>query len=88
MLKNIVLSGGNTQYKNFAERLQAEVKDLAPADQTVSVIKTPCNEDANFVGAQKFAQYILNFENPAALWITKDDYEECGAESILNRKYC
>merc|ERR1719221_1662106 len=37
LAENIVLAGGNTMFPGFAERLQKELENLAPALMTVSI---------------------------------------------------
>jgi actin, other eukaryote len=41
LFNNIILSGGTTMYKNLPERLENEVKNLAPSNIKVKVIAPP-----------------------------------------------
>ena len=39
--KNIILTGGNTLFPGFRDRVYQEVRSLAPADFHVSVVQPP-----------------------------------------------
>jgi len=79
--ENVILSGGNTMFPNYPERLQAELKNLAPASINVKVVATPERKYAVFLGAAQLA----NMSAFQTAWITKQEFEEYGA-SIVHKK--
>ena len=80
-LENVILSGGTTMYTGLADRLKAEITKLAPAGANVKVIASADRKYAVWKGASTLAS-LSTF---SSLWITKEDYEESGAE-IIKRK--
>jgi actin-related protein len=81
LLKNVILSGGTTMYEGMAERLKAEIANLAPSGSEVRIIATNDRKFAVWKGASTLAS-LSTF---AASWITKEEYEEHGA-GIVHRK--
>ena len=79
----IVLSGGSTMYEGLPERLQKEVKALAPESmkEQVKVIAVPERKYAVWIGGSILSS-ISTFDS---MWITKDEYNESGA-TIVHRK--
>jgi len=78
VLKDIFLTGGNTMFQGFEERLAAELRAVLPADQEIKVRRAKdCILDA-WKGA---AQWAGRRENRAS-FITKADYLEKGADYI------
>lgn len=80
-LENVILSGGTTMYTGLADRLKSEITKLAPAGANVKVIASADRKYAVWKGASTLAS-LSTF---SSLWITKEDYEESGAE-IIKRK--
>ena len=78
MYSNIVLSGGNTLFAGFAERLTKELTQVAPA---VNVVASPERKFSAWIGASILGS-LSTFEQ---MWISKAEYEEAGA-SIVHRK--
>ena len=76
----IVLSGGNTMYNGFGERLTKEIKKFAPKsmEEKVKVIASPERKFAAWIGGSILSS-ISTFES---CWITKTDYEESGFTAI------
>ena len=81
LLKNVILSGGTTMYEGMADRLKAELTELAPPGSEVRIVATPDRKFSVWKGASTLAS-LSTF---GASWITKDEYEEHGA-SIVHRK--
>ena len=73
---NIVLSGGNTMFPGFKERLENELKNLipCPSDQTLSVVAVPERKMSPWIGGS----ILASLSTMDALWITSQDYEEMG----------
>ncbi|EFA75603.1 hypothetical protein PPL_11109 [Heterostelium album PN500] len=78
--RNIVLSGGSTMFPGIAERLQKELAYLAPKS-TIKIIAPPERKYSAWIGGSIMAS-LSTFKQ---LWITKEEYEECGS-SIVNKK--
>lgn len=83
LYQNIVLSGGNTLFAGLAERLEKEVKLLAPQylrDQ-VTVHATSEHKYSTWIGASQLA----SLEYFKTSWITQEEYQEAGP-SIVHHK--
>jgi len=81
LLKNVVLSGGNTMFPGIAERLTAEVKRLLPMKVDVKVNASPARRYLVWQGASIMSQ-LTCFPN---LLIWKHEYDEDGA-GIVHKK--
>lgn len=83
LYENIILSGGTSMFRGLPERLEKEVKILAPESMkpNVKVIATPERKYAVWIGGSILSS-ISTFET---MWITKEEYDEEGA-SIVHRK--
>jgi hypothetical protein len=60
LLSNIVISGGPSMTPGLAERLEKEVKKLAPSALTVQVIAPPGRRYGAWVGGSIFANEMFN----------------------------
>ena len=78
---NIVLSGGNTMFPGFAERMQKEITALAPSNMRVRVIGPPEWKYSVWMGGSILAS-LTKFQQ---MWISKQEYDETGP-SIVHRK--
>ena len=81
MFSNIILSGGTTMLKGFAERLEAEIKGLAPSGTEVNVIALPKRHQATWLGGC----VVAGMEAFPQMLISYDEYYENGAW-ILHRR--
>jgi actin beta/gamma 1 len=79
--ENVILSGGNTMFENYSDRLLLELKALAPAALSPKVIAQPDRKYAVFIGAAQLAG-LSAFQNS---WITRQEFDENGA-GYVNRK--
>lgn len=76
---NIVLSGGNTLFPGFRERLQTEVANRFPGMfGHVNVIAPPDRQNLVWMGGSVIAS-IDSFE---PLWVTREVYEEHGPSVV------
>ena len=78
---NLVISGGNTLFSNYNERLQRELGYLLP-----SILKTRCVTVSDRLYSQWLGGAIvsaLSIFQP--MWITRAEYDECGP-SVIHRK--
>jgi len=78
---NIVMSGGTTMYKGIPERVQKEVKALAPDSMTIKIIAPPERKYSVWIGGSILSS-LSTFEE---MWIKKEEYDESGP-SIVHRK--
>ena len=78
---NIVLSGGNTMFPGFKERLLKEMKKLVPSSMVPKVIGVPERKLASWIGGSIMA----SMSYMEKLWITSQDYEEAGPAQIRVR---
>jgi len=79
---NIVLAGGSTMFRGFAERLARELTALAPPTMHVKLVASPDRKYSVWTGGSILAA-LPAF---APLCITKPEYDECGP-SIIDRKF-
>ncbi len=85
LCENIILSGGNTMLKGLPERLSYELKH-APSLKTIrsfiKIIQTPDRKYAAWVGGSILSS-ISTFDKQ---WITRAEYQESGAENVVQKK--
>jgi actin len=81
LYNNIVMSGGTTMFNGVAERMQKEVKALAPDSMTIKIIAPPERKYSVWIGGSILSS-LSTFEE---MWITKAEYDEAGP-SIVHRK--
>jgi len=81
LYKNIVMSGGTTMFDGIADRLQAEVKKLAPSGSEIKIIAPPERKYSVWIGGSILAS-LSTFEE---MWVTKEEYDESGP-AIVHRK--
>jgi len=79
--KNVVMSGGSTMFAGIADRLQKELKELAPATMDVKIVAPPERKYSVWIGGSILAS-LSTFEE---MWVKKDEYDESGP-SIVHRK--
>jgi len=85
LLSNIVLSGGSTMFRGFAERLTSDLRDRAPTAAQADIKIVPPQDRHDFAvwnGAQVFAE--LRHIQPGQ-WMTCEDYDEFGASYIHDK---
>jgi actin beta/gamma 1 len=78
---NIILSGGTTLYEGLPDRLEKEVSALCPKAGDVKIIASADRYYSVWSGGS----IQCSLQTFASQWITKDEYEENGAE-IVHRK--
>jgi len=77
----VILSGGTTLYKGLPDRLQKELDAVCPQANMVKIIAAPDRYYSVWTGGSTLCS-LSTFESQ---WITKEEYEENGAE-IVHRK--
>jgi actin len=83
-LNNIVLGGGNTMIKNFPERLKNELNKIYKFPDERNIIKINAQNERLY-SAWIGASVVCSISNFQQMWISKNDYEEEGA-NIINKK--
>jgi len=78
---NIVMSGGTTMFPKIAERVNKEIKALAPQSMTIKIVAPPERKYSVWIGGSILAS-LSTFEE---MWVTKDEYDESGP-AIVHRK--
>ncbi len=78
LFNNILLSGGNTMFPGFAERLKREVSSLIPYGTSCEV-NAPADRD---VSVWKGGSVLASLDSFRESWITAEEYEEYGPSII------
>lgn len=78
---NVILSGGSTMYDGLPDRLEKELDAMAPQQNMVKIIAGQDRYYSVWTGGSTLSS-LATFESQ---WITKEEYEENGAE-IVHRK--
>jgi len=81
LYNNVVLSGGSTMFNGIGERIQKEIKALAPESINIKIIAPPERKYSVWIGGSILAS-LSNFEE---MWVRKSDYNEAGP-TIVHRK--
>jgi len=78
---NIVLSGGTTMFTGIDERMEKEIKALAPASMKIKIVAPPERKYSVWIGGSILSS-LSTFQQ---MWISKQEYDESGP-SIVHRK--
>jgi len=81
LYSNVILSGGTTLYEGLPDRLEKELDAMCPQQNMVKIIASQDRYYCVWTGGSTLSS-LSTFESQ---WITKDEYEENGAE-IVHRK--
>ena len=81
LYSNIILSGGTTLYEGLPDRLEKELDNLCPQKNVVKIIASADRYYSVWTGGST----LCSLSTFTSQWITKDEYEENGAE-IIHRK--
>ena len=83
MWKNVILSGGNTNFSFLPERLQAELTKISQKqNQTSKVIAPIARENSVFLGGSVMASLGDSF---VGNWIERGEFEEIGAMVVHSK---
>ena len=80
LYNNIVLSGGNTLFQGFPDRIRREINEMAPPTKKTRIIAPPERQYSAWIGGSILAS-LPSFQEK---WISKMDYSEYG-ENITHR---
>ena len=75
LYKNIILTGGNSMFDGYHERISTDLRSMAPIDFDVDVVKVgnPCTYAwQGGVALSEYSNFVSNF------CVTKQEYEESG----------
>jgi actin beta/gamma 1 len=81
LYNNIIISGGTTMYPGFQERLEQDVRRLAPPTMKIKVSAPKDRGHSVFCGASILAS-LSRFKE---MWISEEEWREYGA-NIVHRK--
>ena len=81
LFSNVVLSGGNTLFSGFSDRVYQELGELAPAAK-IKVVAPPERSVSGWMGGSILAS-LSSFHSG---WIWKAEYEESGVV-IVHRSF-
>ena len=81
LYETVVLSGGSTMFENFPERLEKELKELAPRTMEINIIAIPERKYSVWIGGSIISS-LAGFQS---MWVKKEEYQEVGAQ-IVHRK--
>jgi len=81
LYSNIVLSGGSTMFGGLSERLEKEMKALAPTNVKIKIVAPPERKYSVWIGGSILSS-LSTFQE---MWITKEEYDESGP-GIVHRK--
>lgn len=81
LYENIILSGGSTMFPGISDRLTKEVSALIPGSVKVKVIAPNERKYSVWIGGSVLST-LATFQT---MWVTRQEYEECGA-SVVHRK--
>jgi actin-related protein len=81
LFENIILSGGTTMYEGLSERLQKDIKSLAPSNVKVKVIAPEERKYSVWIGGSILSS-LSSFQSN---WIKREEYDEVGP-SVVHRK--
>lgn len=70
---NIIVVGGTTMIPGFADRLQKELTNLLPRENTIRVVAAPERKYSTWIGAS-----IMASVTPPEKWFSKEEYDEYG----------
>ncbi|OMJ73835.1 hypothetical protein SteCoe_27385 [Stentor coeruleus] len=77
---NIILSGGNTMFPKIKEKLNRDIKSLAPSNIDIVVKAPPERKHLAWIGGA-----ILSSLDKFKMWINRGEYDEFGA-AVVHRK--
>ena len=85
LFSNIIISGGTSQFFGFKERIEDELKALTKDSFNIGIktCDTEYRYNCPFIGGS----ILTSLSSFDSVWITQDEYDECGIYSLTRRKY-
>ena len=81
LFQNVVLSGGNTLFPGFAERIRRDLTALAWDGCNINVIARPGRMHSAWIGGSVFA-YLSSIKDT---WVTKQEYDRTGPTVVHSK---
>ena len=78
LFSNIILTGGNSCYRGFPERLQRQIPEIAPPNQKIKVVHSAERRFSPWMGGSILSS-LGSFQQ---MWMSKQEYTEHGAIMI------
>jgi actin-related protein len=78
LFQSVILTGGNSCFKGFVERLQRQIPEIAPQSVRVKVIHAAEKEFTPWVGGSILSS-LGSFQQ---MWMSRQEFEEHGAIMI------
>ena len=88
LFQNVVLSGGNTLFKGFLERLQRQIPDISPQNVKVKVVSGSGGGSGSSSGTERrFSSWVggsilSSLGSFQQMWMSRQEFEEHGAIMI------
>jgi actin len=76
-----LLSGGNTMFRGFVDRMEKEMVALVPPTMRVKVMAPPERKYSVWIGGSILSS-LSTFQQ---MWISKEEYDETGP-TIVHKK--
>ena len=81
MYENIIIFGGNTLFKGIQERLNKEIKKLAPKHTKIKILSSPKRINSCVIGGNIISK-MSSFNN---MWILKEEFLDKGFSIIYDK---
>lgn len=81
LYKNIILAGGSTMFGKMGERVQKEIKALAPTMTDVSHFAPPERKNSVWIGGS----ILASLRSFMPMFISKGEYKEFGADIVHSK---
>ncbi|KAH0558589.1 hypothetical protein GP486_004757 [Trichoglossum hirsutum] len=85
MLANVIVVGGNVKFAGFVERLEAEIRSLAPADCVLRVVTPVDPVKYTWLGGANLANNRAVLKD---MVVTRQDYMEHGSGWVAKKFVC
>jgi actin-related protein 5 len=84
---NVFVTGGNTLFPNFDDRLRTELTSLRPVGSTIRIYHAQDSLLDAWRGASLLASLWAKSKAVDLTFITKRQYEECGSEYLAEHRF-
>ncbi len=81
LYKNIVLAGGSTMFSKMGERVQKEIKALAPTMTDVNYFAPPERKNSVWIGGS----IVASLKSFMPMFISKAEYKESGVDIVHSK---
>jgi len=81
LFSNVIITGGNTMFRGFADRLKSELQAMVPSTVLPHVVADPARKYAPWVGGSIASELAASWNR----YVTKEEYEEWGPALVSRR---